>query len=222
QDPLGRQATIVSNAGGRWVLTKVMNDGSRAIALFNENGSTQTISTTASAIGLPGGSSYELFDLYSKARRTTTGSISASVPAHGIVMYRVTRSGGTGNRYEAENATISQGAVESQHAGYSGTGYVNTVNTAGPYVQWSVNVATAGSVTLRFRHANGTTVNRPLDVSVNGEPAMPVNFPGTGAWTSYATVTMTATLNAGANTIRATATTANGAPNLDYLEVASG
>jgi alpha-galactosidase len=222
QDPLGRQATIVSSTGGRWILTKVMADGSRAVALFNETGSTQTINTTASAIGLPGGSSYELFDLYSKARRTTSGAISASVPVHGIVMYRVTRAGGTGDRHEAEDATISQGAVESQHAGFSGTGYVNTVNTAGPYVQWSVNATAAGSVTLRFRHANGTTVNRPLNISVNGAPPTAVNFPGTGAWTSYATVTVPATLNAGANTIRATATTADGAPNLDYLEVATG
>jgi len=33
-------------------------------------------------------------------------------------------------------------------------------------------------------------------------------------------VTATVTLNAGANTIRATATTASGGPNIDYLEVA--
>jgi len=224
QDPLGKQATIVSNTGGRWILTKQMSDGTRAVALFNENSSAQTISTTASAIGLPGASSYGLFDLYSKARRTTTGAISASVPAHGIVMYRVT-AGGTvppGPRYEAENATISQGAVETQHAGYSGTGYVNTVNAVGPYVQWSVTAAAAGSVTLRFRHANGVAENRPLNVSINGGAPVSVNFPATGAWTTYATVTLTATLVAGTNTIRATATTAGGAPNLDYLEVATG
>ncbi|GAA3466058.1 hypothetical protein [Nonomuraea roseola] len=37
----------------------------------------------------------------------------------------------TGTRLEAENATISQGAVESDRAGYSGTGFVNTATTAG-------------------------------------------------------------------------------------------
>src|SRR6266542_3843492 len=35
------------------------------------------------------------------------------------------------NRYEAERATISQGAVETAHAGYSGTGFVNYANLTG-------------------------------------------------------------------------------------------
>jgi hypothetical protein len=77
-------------------------------------------------------------------------------------------------------------------------------------------------VTLRFRYANGTTVNRPLAVSVNGGPAGTVAFNGTGAWTTWQTVTTTATLAAGTNTVRATATTADGGPNSDYLEVAPG
>jgi alpha-galactosidase len=222
QDPLGRQGVQISNTSGRRVLSKPLANGDRAVALYNESDATATISTTASAIGLGGSSSYTLKDLWSKARRTTTGTISASVPAHGTVLYRVSRGGGVPtNRFEAENAALSQAVVESTHAGFSGTGYVNYNNVSGSFVQWTVNAASAGTVTLRIRHANGTTVNRPMDISVNGGPPMPVNFPGTGAWTTYQTVTTTVTLPAGANTIRATATTANGGPNVDYLEVAS-
>ncbi|HCU51432.1 MAG TPA: chemotaxis protein, partial [Micromonosporaceae bacterium] len=33
--------------------------------------------------------------------------------------------------YEAENATISQGVVESNHAGFTGTGFVNYDNVVG-------------------------------------------------------------------------------------------
>lgn len=40
-----------------------------------------------------------------------------------------------------------------------------------------------------------------------------------GAWTSWATARLTASLRAGANTIRATATTADGGPNVDHLTV---
>ncbi|MQS37535.1 carbohydrate-binding protein, partial [Streptomyces katsurahamanus] len=40
-----------------------------------------------------------------------------------------------------------------------------------------------------------------------------------GAWTNWVDVTLTVPLQAGANTIRVSATTANGAPNLDYLDV---
>jgi len=47
--------------------------------------------------------------------------------------------------YESENAVISQGVVESNHAGYSGTGFVNFDNVTGSYVEYSVNAAQAGS-----------------------------------------------------------------------------
>jgi hypothetical protein len=123
-------------------------------------------------------------------------------------------------RYEAEDATMSQAAVRSDHAGFTGTGFVDYDNVAGSYVQWSVDVTTAGSTSLAIRYANGTTTNRPMDITVNGEPvADELAFNGTGAWTSWQTTTVDATLNAGSNTVRATATTANGGPNVDSLTV---
>jgi polygalacturonase len=123
------------------------------------------------------------------------------------------------SRLEAENATISGGVVESNHAGFSGTGFVNYNNEVGGFVEWTVNRDTAGPVTLRIGYANGTTTNRPMDISVGGGAATAVNFPGTGAWTSYSTATVTVNLAAGANKVRATATTAGGGPNVDYLDV---
>ncbi|MFF5207256.1 glycosyl hydrolase family 28 protein [Streptosporangium sp. NPDC000396] len=123
-------------------------------------------------------------------------------------------------RFEAENATISQGAVESNHAGHSGTGFVNYDNVAGSYVEFTVDVATAGTRTLALRFANGTTANRPMDIAVNGAVvAAGKAFNGTGSWTTWQTTSVSAVLATGTNTIRATATTANGGPNLDYLEV---
>ncbi|MEV7968446.1 family 20 glycosylhydrolase [Sphaerisporangium sp. NPDC088356] len=142
----------------------------------------------------------------------------------GIDFYRspqVPWSGGApSGRYEAENATISRAVVESNHAGYSGTGFVNYDNAGGAYVQWTVTAATAGPVTLRLRYANGTTTNRPMDVAVNGALAAGgVSFAGTGAWTTWQTRTLTVNLTAGTNTVRATATTSAGGPNVDYLEL---
>jgi hexosaminidase len=121
---------------------------------------------------------------------------------------------GPANRYEAENATISQGVVESNWAGFSGTGFVNYDNVTGSYVQWNVNSATAGTATVRLRYANGTTTNRPMNI--NGTV---LDFAGTGAWTTWVTKTLTVNLVAGSNTIRATATTSAGGPNVDYIEV---
>ncbi|MFJ3904856.1 cellulase family glycosylhydrolase [Streptomyces sp. NPDC090025] len=119
---------------------------------------------------------------------------------------------------EAEAATVSQGVVESNHTGFTGTGFVNYDNVSGSYVQWNVNAAAAGSTKLTLRYANGTTVDRPMDISVNGTVvAAAKSFAGTGAWTTWASTTVTAALKAGANTVRATATTANGGPNVDSL-----
>ncbi|MEV4443295.1 NPCBM/NEW2 domain-containing protein, partial [Streptomyces sp. NPDC049577] len=90
QDPLGRQGTVVSRSGGLVVMTKPLADGSRSVTLTNERAGTATISTTARAIGLDGASTYVLRDLWSRRTSTSTGTISATVPAHGTVMYRVT------------------------------------------------------------------------------------------------------------------------------------
>ncbi|MFI2370785.1 cellulase family glycosylhydrolase [Streptomyces sp. NPDC018833] len=122
--------------------------------------------------------------------------------------------------HEAENAAVSRALVESDHAGYTGTGFVNYENMEGSYVQWSVNAAQAGRATLTLRFANGTTTNRPMDILVNGALAADERaFGGTGSWSSWSTATVTADLKAGTNTIRATATTANGGPNVDHLAV---
>jgi glucose/arabinose dehydrogenase len=122
--------------------------------------------------------------------------------------------------YQAENATISQGVVESNHAGYTGTGFVNMDNAVGSYVQFSVTAASTGPASLVLRFANGTTTDRPMDVAVNGTTvAAAKSYPGTGAWTTWEESTVNATLTAGANTIRFTSTTVNGGPNLDRLTV---
>ncbi|WP_370740793.1 glycosyl hydrolase family 8 [Streptomyces sp. Ncost-T10-10d] len=122
--------------------------------------------------------------------------------------------------YEAENASLYQAAVATNHTGYSGTGFVDYTNVVGSSVEFTLN-ATAGSTSLAIRYANGTTTNRPMDISVNGTVvASGAAFNGTGSWDTWATKTITAQLVAGTNTIRATATSANGGPNLDYLDTA--
>src|SRR5205814_1967192 len=133
------------------------------------------------------------------------------------------------------------------HLNFSGTGFVDYDNIAGSYVQWTVNAATAGTATLAFRHANGSTANRPMNITVNGAPAasgvafnptgnwdtwatvtvnITVNgtlvagglaFNPTGSWDTWANQTFSANLNAGTNKVRATAVTSNGGPNVDRL-----
>jgi len=127
-----------------------------------------------------------------------------------------------GSRHEAENAQIFGGQVDSNHAGFSGTGFANYDNVAGSYVEWTVTPTIPGLARVTFRFANGTTANRPMDISVNGTVVVSgLAFQGTGSWSTWATANATVRLNPGANLIRATATTAPGGPNVDYLEVGS-
>ncbi|MGW6268369.1 NPCBM/NEW2 domain-containing protein [Streptomyces sp. NPDC055060] len=93
QDPLGKQGDVLSSEGGRWVVAKEMKDGSRAVALFNETGTAQSIATTAKAVGLPAADGYTLRDLWKHKSYNTAGGISATVPAHGTVLLRVSADG---------------------------------------------------------------------------------------------------------------------------------
>ncbi|RAO27307.1 Alpha-galactosidase [Micromonospora saelicesensis] len=94
QDSLGLQGTQVSFDGTRRVLAKRLANGDVAVALFNQAGSTTTISTTAAAIG-KSGSSFTLVDAWTGGTSASSGTISANVPAHGTVVYRVSGGGTT-------------------------------------------------------------------------------------------------------------------------------
>jgi hypothetical protein len=123
-------------------------------------------------------------------------------------------------RFEAEDG-LCQGTVDSNHTGFSGTGFCNTTNAVGSAEEWTVTREAAGTASLVFRFANGTADARPMDLVVNGTSVGALTFGGTGAWTTWQTASVRVPLNAGANTVRLTATTAGGGPNLDYIEVAS-
>jgi Carbohydrate binding module (family 6)/Glycosyl hydrolases family 28 len=122
-------------------------------------------------------------------------------------------------RFEAEDG-LCQGTIDSNHAGFSGTGFCNTTNAVGSAEEWSVPRESAGTVTLAVRFANGTTETRPMDLTVNGTSVGTLTFAGTGAWTTWQTATVQVPLTAGTNTVRLAATTAGGGPNVDYVEVA--
>ncbi|MGW1595672.1 carbohydrate-binding protein [Streptomyces sp. NPDC002343] len=122
-------------------------------------------------------------------------------------------------RYEAESApAVCTGTVDSDWTGYSGSGFCNATNSTSGYVQFTVNAASAGTATLNIRYANGSATARPAAVAVNGTTAATASFEATGAWTTWVTKTLTVPVKAGSNTVRLTPSTADGLPNLDYLD----
>jgi exo-1,4-beta-D-glucosaminidase len=121
--------------------------------------------------------------------------------------------------FQAEDALIRGGNVESNHPGFTGRGFVDTDNVVGSSVQWSVNVSRTGSADVVFRFANGGDTVRPMDITLNGILVGTINFPATGSFDNYRTVTVPINLLAGTNKIKATSTTDNGGPNLDKITV---
>ncbi len=122
--------------------------------------------------------------------------------------------------YQAEQATFYSAILETINAGYTGNGYVNYNNEYGSYIDWNVNVAKNGAYKLIFRYANGTVVNRVMQISVNGSVVSDsMDFNSTGEWTSWNEVSIGVNLIQGTNSIRALAITADGGPNVDYLKI---
>ena len=122
--------------------------------------------------------------------------------------------------YEAENATINLGVVESNHKCFYGSGFVNLDNVTGSSLRFTVDSPSAQDTMLTIRYANGTDTDRPMDIAVNGTTVRKgQSFPGTATWDSWELLILPVSLNAGGNTVTLTATTANGGPNLDRILV---
>ncbi|OLZ66395.1 oxidoreductase [Streptomyces sp. IMTB 2501] len=153
-----------------------------------------------------------------KHERTLVRALSLALAVPLVALSHGTASAATD--YQAEDALISQGAVATNHTGYTGTGFVDYTNIKGSYVEFTVDAAAAGPASVTLRYANGTSTDRPMDLSVDGTVVAPaVSFPATADWNTWASKSVSVTLKAGSNKIRATATTAAGGPNLDRISL---
>ncbi|WP_327405877.1 NPCBM/NEW2 domain-containing protein [Streptomyces sp. NBC_01288] len=154
QDPLGKQGNVVTSAGGRWVVAKEMKDGSRTVALFNETGSAQRIATTATAVGLPGARAYTLRDLWQHKSYNTAGAISATVPAHGTVLVRV-----SADRHALKNppaVELGLGSAPLVQAA-TPTALTTTVTDLGRTTAEHVSVSLTGPSGWKVRAKSSTT-----------------------------------------------------------------
>ncbi|MFI5908409.1 glycoside hydrolase family 27 protein [Dactylosporangium sp. NPDC051541] len=166
QDSLGLQATQVSNDGTRQVLAKRLANGDVAVALFNRGGSATTVSTTAAAVG-KAGTAFTLLDAWTGALTNSSGSISASVPAHGTVVYRV--AGGTtgGTTTPPPSGTTLVSAASGRCLDVPGS---NTANGTQPVI-WTCNGQanqrwTASGATLQ---ALGKCLDAPLGATAGSK-----------------------------------------------------
>ncbi|RKN39712.1 carbohydrate-binding protein [Streptomyces hoynatensis] len=123
-------------------------------------------------------------------------------------------------RYEAEGTSAHcDGTIETEHAGYSGSGFCDTTNATGSAVQFTVTAAQSGQAAIAVRFANGSGSARGASLLVNGTAVQSTSFEATGAWTNWVTKSLTVPLDAGTHTIRLSATGSGGLANIDYLDV---
>ncbi|HEY4020790.1 MAG TPA: NEW3 domain-containing protein [Pseudonocardiaceae bacterium] len=164
QDKLGKQAVPIAAGGepagnnGLWVLSKPLSNGDRAVVLFNSTGSTATISTNATEVGVAKSHDYLLNDLWAHTSTETAGAITAQVPAHGVMMYRVSTSAGN----VAPNVTLSTS---------------NIVNAT---------PGTPASMTATLTN-NGRTQLKQATVSVNAPSGWTVTSTGPTTFTNLGT-----------------------------------
>jgi len=90
QDPLGKQGIKVRDDGDLEVWSKVLQDGSRAVVLFNRSDMEVNIGVFWTEIGYPERLKAKVRDLWRKKDLgSSSGAYAADVPSHGVVMLKI-------------------------------------------------------------------------------------------------------------------------------------
>jgi alpha-galactosidase len=88
QDPFGKQAGRVSADGGLEIWVKELEDGSKAVGLFNRNSTAESIHATWNSLGLNG--KQMIRDVWrQKDQGVFSETFSAVVPAHGVKLVTI-------------------------------------------------------------------------------------------------------------------------------------
>jgi alpha-galactosidase len=193
---LAKQAVPVAVNGkpagdnGLWVLSKPLAGGDRAVVLFNANGTGATFGATAAEAGLPKANDYQLRDLWSHTTTETAGVITASVPAHSVVMYRV--SAGKVGSSVGPNVILNESGVDGAAPGKPITvteSFTNNGRTAVRQADLALNAPAGWTVTAtgptRFTNiGTGRTVTAKFTVTAP-TPTTPIETDTLTAKASY-------------------------------------
>jgi hypothetical protein len=89
-DQDGIDASRLVNTAAEQVFAKTEKSGDVDAGLFNTSGATETITTSATALGLPAGTDYLVDNLWTGRTSETTDTISELVPSDGVALLRIT------------------------------------------------------------------------------------------------------------------------------------
>lgn len=121
---------------------------------------------------------------------------------------------------QAEDATYN-GKTDTKHTGYTGSGFVDTENEVGAYIEFEFSIKDAGETDITVFYAHGKTDDRSASVTLNDSMIVSsLAFPATGAFTTWSSVQFKAGLRRGTNLLRLTALASEGLVNIDKIEIA--
>lgn len=121
---------------------------------------------------------------------------------------------------QAEDVSCSfDGVVESNNAGFEGTGFINGDNAANTTITFRIIAQETASFVVGIQYANGGAEDRPCKILVNGvEQIASLSMPVT-TWTNYQSVETSLMLESGVNEITLVALASSGFANIDYYYV---
>lgn len=124
------------------------------------------------------------------------------------------------NQYEAESAIKTNVTTNTNHTGYTGTGFVDSFAEQGDEVTFQVNISSAGNHTLNFRYANNTGYTSTRHVYVDGAYVGVLQMQNLSNWDTWNTASLSTNLTTGVHTVAIYYDTTDGhAINLDNLTV---
>ena len=120
----------------------------------------------------------------------------------------------------AGDATLEGGAaMESNHDGYTGEGFINLPTSAG-IADWSgIDGGLGGPSQLVFRYALDDLAGRTVELELNDEPPREITFEASGAWDVWTTKELTVDLLAGSGNRLRLRTIGEDGPNLDSVRL---
>lgn len=126
--------------------------------------------------------------------------------------------------YDTEDESIAKfddsSKISTGNPGFMGKGYTN-MGKGGSWIEFFNIPSSGGECMFSFRYANGSSSDRPCDVTVNGVSAGSLPFPPTDSWIDWQYESINANCISGMNTIRIKSTSRSGGANIDSLSLSS-
>jgi len=123
QDSLGVQGHRISEQNGKQIWTKPLKNGDLAVALLNNNNSTQTVECNFADIGVEG--EVEVRDAWKKKDLGPVSHVSIELPAHGSALLRLVLKPVPRGLFKGEAFAIP-GKIEMEDFDVNGVGQGNT------------------------------------------------------------------------------------------------